>query len=564
MRPWSRSSPRPRCPRRSPTGPAATSAATTCSRSSARRRSPRPSRWPEALRALLLLWLAAPLAAGRAQDATRGDDLERSLARLEERLGSDQAALCADYEKALAGLVAYVGGGADPGAPAEPVTAFAREWTRLQAAVDAATDPDCGATFRLHAEALGRWLGAAIRPAGGAGAQVVSGGADLSALYARAAWGDQFRLEGAFTRLTLDRAPPPGPHVAPIRLLGPARLAMNPVGGSNTLSVWHAGPTVFQDLVLEPDDTAAVMFSTHTRHVGLHFESCRIGLASGKGWNAETDQGFRGKWGVLSYELDDFRFEDGEVVGIEDEHCFYHHNPRARSRDADAIVIRNTTMKWAGRTAVQVVARDGEGPAGRGNVRIEHCVIEDVCLEDGGGGSALTFRGNLDGAVRILDTRVHLGGNPKLNPRVSGNITGALVMDVAPGESTAGTRELVIDGCHFEVGPCFVGEGTARRNNVDISHVGRVTIRGTTILNHPGARAALCLDGATIDHLVLDAANDIRGDCILEGLGTFPDPDRDGSGYRGLLAAVAAARDLPEDDPRRGLADKVEVLSPDQ
>lgn len=363
-------------------------------------------------------------------------------------------------------------------------------------------------------------------------------GGSLRERFRQARGGGMIQLFGRQKHATLERSGGPGGFAAPIVIAGPATLTMNKSGGSDTLSFKNSGPVHLHNLTLEPDDRAAVMFPNGRRHVGIHFLGCKIGLASGKGWNAETNQGFRGKWGVLSYELDDFLFQGGEVVGIAKEHCFYHHNPRARLAQGNAIVLRGVTMKWAGRTAVQVVCRSHEGPGGQGNVIIDGCTIEDVCLEDDGGGSALTFRGNLNGKVLIRNTTVKLGANPRLHPRLRGNITGALVMDIGSGAGQRGTKELTIEGCHFQVGPAYVGKGAARRPNVNVSHVEKLIIKGTKIINHKGAAEALALDLRHIRELRLDRKNEVRGTCILEPLGTFPDPEYDGSGYRAMLAEI--------------------------
>lgn len=386
-----------------------------------------------------------------------------------------------------------------------------------------------------------------------------SQGADVSKAYERASGGTTFQLSGSEHHLRLDRKGG-GAAAGTVRIVGPATLRMNPSGGSDTISLGNAAHTEFYQLTLEPDDRAAVMFSTGRPYPGVRFYDCRIGLASGTGWNAETDSGFRGKWGVLSYQLDDFLFQGGEVTGIGKEHCFYHHNPSAPTATSNAITIRGVTMKWARRTAVQVVSRVNEGPNGRGNILIEDCRIEDVCLEDGGGGSALTFRGNLDGSVLIRNTRVALGGNPRLHPRVQANITGALVMDAGQGAQSRGTTALIVDGCHFEVGPHYTGRGSARRPNMMVSEVGSFVLRATRVINHPGASAAMSLDLRSIGEVLLDVQSEVRGDCELAGVGVFPDPGRTGQGYRDLLRAASELPANPGNRSSPRLLGKVKVF----
>ena len=71
----------------------------------------------------------------------------------------------------------------------------------------------------------------------------------------------------------------------------------------------------------------------------------------------------------------------------------------ANHPDAFAMLIEDLQIRWCGRTAFQMVARTGEGADGRGKVVLRNLEIEDVCLEQGGGGSALTSQ-NKKGMVQ--------------------------------------------------------------------------------------------------------------------------------------------------------------------
>ncbi len=353
--------------------------------------------------------------------------------------------------------------------------------------------------------------------------------------------GDRIAVRnGSYPHLSLDRVQ----GGATTRILpnnpGMVVWTMNPVGGSDTLEIKRGNDILFSNLLIEPDDRAAVMLSNTTVHSRLHFENCKVGLGSGVGWNAETDSGFRGKWGFLTYYVDDFVFKGGEVKGIGEEHAFYHHNVQAPDANSMAVSIEDAEFCWLGRTVVQVTARTTEGPKGRGTILVRGCYIEDVCLEQGGGGSALTFKGNHSGTVIIEDTVVRLGANPNLHPNVSGNITGALVMSRGSNAPT-GTDALVIRDCDFQVGPVFVGVGSARRPNVNISHCKFLEITGTTITQSPGAREALVIGPAVGEtdtglpipgSIVLSQSNNITGECVAEGQthGT----------YAAMLTAVAS------------------------
>jgi len=514
----------------------------------------------------------------RPEEAAQARELSITLVELWVAAGEESSARLHEYaghvltvrDAYLLAVRAARSGRPAGDAPSRALEKALQVWLPIKEDLLRVEDAALAAAITSHTEAVQafvRTLDAALKegdvPAIPAATGLGAGGSrwnvpddgSLRDVYQKASGGDSIELTGNVAHALLERQGKN--NGTPLRIQGPATIRMNPTGGSDTLHFGRAGFTTLLNLTIEPDDRAAVMFNTDTRYRSIHFLDCKIGLASGRGWNAETNTGFRGKWGVLSYELDDFRFVGGEVVGIGKEHCFYHHNPSAESAEQTAILIQNATLRWARRTAVQVVARGHEGRPGQGNVIIDGCQIEDVCLEDGGGGSALTFRGNLNGTVYVKDTSVRLGANPRLHPRVGRNITGALVMDVGTG-ARRGTKALIVENCDFQVGPHFVGTGSARRNNVDVSQVRHFELTGTRIYNHPGSAAALSIDARSIDRIVLDSGNEVVGDCVLIGIGRFPDPDRKGLGYRAMLEAVEAARE-GDDEVRRATAEKVEI-----
>lgn len=301
---------------------------------------------------------------------------------------------------------------------------------------------------------------------------------------------------------------------------GDVLIKKNPVSGSSAFYIEWGGGYTFENLHFEGDDSFCIgterpaskrWEGTHPGFRDIHFKNCSI-LG---GWDAHTDEGPNNKWGVLSYELgrsaydDDYGFswEGGEISGIKKEHAFYMHNV------IGDILIRDLKVKHCGRTFFQLTNRESEGPKGSGDIYLQNVDVEDVCLQQSGGGFAFTFKGNHDGTVYVTDSTCKLGCNEDLHPTYQPNITGCLSTHLSYSDQDP-LDEIIIDRCHFEVGKYYVGEGPARRENVGLSHVRNATIKNTTIISHPGAREALRINLDTIDLLAL-GGNKVTGTCYV-------------------------------------------------
>ena len=165
--------------------------------------------------------------------------------------------------------------------------------------------------------------------------------------------------------------------------------------------------------------------------------------------------------------------------GCSDEHARYFHNIQGNHYFSGSMV------KWCGRTALQVVNRMAENgtpePEGYGDVTVEDETVEDVCLEQGGGGSAYTFRGGMkDSTVTLRRLTGRLGCDPDLHPSLRGRATGMVVVDSGPESSPGsgdaawpgGTKAVYMPDCDFEVGTVYPGTGSAKRANVKIESCG--------------------------------------------------------------------------------------------
>lgn len=313
------------------------------------------------------------------------------------------------------------------------------------------------------------------------------------------------------------------------------KVLKNPVGGSSTLDYPCAGPTFFMDMDFEGDDLQAISVPTNSNNVDLSFVNCNIV----GGWSPGTG-GPNNKWGVLGNLQGRSLIPDGlgwiwlggSITGIAQEHCNYFHNLQGN------ILLLAGVFKHCGRTAFQLANRTTEGPDGRGNVFIWDCEITDTCLEQGGGGSAISFNGNHQGLIHIYGTTVSLGCDSSLVGPYNKNITGAFVSTAGQGSAGRPNGDIVIQGCDFQVGQFYPGVGSARRTNVVIADCTSAKIKNTVIKNFPGTAAALEIKTASVTTLpVLIEGCTVLGDILVSGH-AYKDPNRDGSGLAALKAAA--------------------------
>ncbi len=329
------------------------------------------------------------------------------------------------------------------------------------------------------------------------------------------------------------------------RLPGTVRILPNPVGGSQTLYFEWGGAFTFQDIIFTGDDMSALAserpasdrFSFHQGFRDLWFFDCHVE----GGWNPLLGTGTTGKWGILNYEMGrsaedapGWVWKGGSMEGVFQEHFHYFHNVQGDVWIGGKGPHRPLRARWAGRTFFQMANRRGEGPAGYGNLTFRDIVVEDTCLEDGGGGSAFSFHGRHQGTILLERVKVRLGANPELPEPWNRNITGALVAFAGGDTGGAPNGDLVVRQCDFQVGPFYDGVGAARRANVEIRECRSFVLEATRIAQlGPDPRPALEIASDLITgSIVLDDDCVIVGRCVFDGV-SYPN-------YASMLAAVEA------------------------
>lgn len=235
------------------------------------------------------------------------------------------------------------------------------------------------------------------------------------------------------------------------------------------------------------------------------------------GWDAtQNNKPLPNKWLSHSYLTGGWIESDVSYVGCADEHAWYGHNIQGNH------FFSRVSAKWCGRTALQIVNRMKEVndpyPEGFGDVTLEDCSAEDVCLEQGGGGSAYTFRGGMkESVVTMKRVTVRLGCNVDLHPTLRGRATGALMMDSGPESNPGagdaawpgGTKELRCTDCDFEIGTAYPGVGSAKRPCVKVGAVGLFTWTGGRI-KVPAGEIALEIQ-VSCQHFLWSGTPEIEG-----------------------------------------------------
>ena len=344
----------------------------------------------------------------------------------------------------------------------------------------------------------------------------------------------------------------------------------NPVNDKNLYLEW-GGAWSIENLDVYGNSTAAIMtenpyakrWSYHPGFRDIRFCDTRII----GGYDFNTDSGFNTKWGFLSYGLGrsaytntpGFIFKAGSkrakaigghtLQGIKREHFFYFHNVQGGGQGGIYIggnsVDDPLTASGAGRTFIQVANRDSEGPAGNADITLQYIEISDVSLQQGGGGSALSFNGNHTGTITIDHVDVRLGANPDLHPNYQDNITGGFVSWDGSGSTVETPNgDIIIKNSYFQVGPHFVGRGAARRENLQVGDCKSFTLENSSIVQMLGddgrrPRGAITIDTSTISETItFRGENTIIGDVYVDG-NKFADDGLDGSGYAAMRASYA-------------------------
>lgn len=181
-------------------------------------------------------------------------------------------------------------------------------------------------------------------------------------------------------------------------------------GLGDTISVLNVTPNNnpfqyirFKNLLIEGSDRAAVIIGAGgtNPYIGWEFDNVTI---DGR-YDHKSGTGFNSKWGFLTYQLKDFKFENGTIKNIKREHAIYMHN------NAGDVYIRNNNLYEVGRTAVQIVARPSEGPTNPGDIYIENNIIADTGLQPGDyhAGQSITITGGNLGTAYINNNEISYG-----------------------------------------------------------------------------------------------------------------------------------------------------------
>ncbi len=287
------------------------------------------------------------------------------------------------------------------------------------------------------------------------------------------------------------------------------------VGGSNAMFFGPgAGGVIFEGLNIEVDDTAGVMTASSPMK-NFTFRRCNIyGLFNpidGTGLNDNS------KWGMLLNDHGDWLLEDCTIRNVRQEHACYGHNRTGN------VTWRRVKVRHCQRTAFQDVSRGSEGPPGVGDVLLEDCEIQDVCLESGGGGSAITCRGGNPTANWVLRrVKVRLGCDPALKAPYNENITGSVMFDSGMGSHPGGTKSVLIDNCDFEVGTVYPGVNQARRVNASFADVAELTIKDSRIVQGPAAQPIVLEIASSVGTVKFVGANLIVGRIKYKGDPEYP------------------------------------------
>jgi len=334
---------------------------------------------------------------------------------------------------------------------------------------------------------------------------------------------------GPPNRFTSDFNPADPITVIAAEVPGTVMMMPVPMGGSDNCYIEWDSKIEFRDLKFLGASRATIKSENPSsrrwngRHPGfwdLAWYNCDVDC----GYDFHNDLGPRNYlWLGHFYETGrssipgqyGFIWSGGTLNGPHQEHIFYFHNAQGNH------LLENLTVYGAGRTFLQDVGRLSEGPRSVGDFLVQNCYVEDVCLQMGGGGSAISLHGGHDGSFHFLNVTVKLGCDPNLHARFQPNITGAFVSyhGKGIGPLKPNTREVIVEGCHFEVGEHFKGD----RPVMDIGAVDTLILKDSTIISHTNSPPALQFKPGTFGKVVLyKKRNTIVGKCRW-GNDMYPD-----------------------------------------
>jgi hypothetical protein len=278
------------------------------------------------------------------------------------------------------------------------------------------------------------------------------------------------------------------------------------------------GKFKFVGITFEADDRAALK-TTSGVEPGVMLVNCKLhgyGSAFDPGWNDNS------KWGIHAYDTADWQESNSLILSIRGEHARYFHGIKGRHHFQGGITAH------CGRTAFQFVNRQNEGGEGVGSILIEAHSVEDVCLEQGGGGYGFTFRGGMPTSdIRLRSNKIRLGCRRLLSDTFNQNIAGALLCDSSPeskpgaGDAAwpGGTYSLEMDGEDYEVGTVYPGKGSAIRPVVKVDALQRFTMNDCRIVVHrPDGAYPIALEiGNDVGEVQISGTNEVVGWVVFKG-----------------------------------------------
>lgn len=247
----------------------------------------------------------------------------------------------------------------------------------------------------------------------------------------------------------------------------------------------------FENLEIHAGQRSGVIFYTPPpdgSNLGFEFLDCTID----GGFDHAQQAGRDSKWGVIAHGLKDFVFagrsKRASVHSIRFEHAFYLQNPRGD------ITLENIDAARLGRTFVQVVAREKEGPPGQGRITVKGCKVEDTGLaqrDNFKGGTAFTFAGRLaDCTILVEDCSYRAGFEPELHKlTVNGMPYNTSALVAWDGRESQPNGALILRNNHFEMAP-----GTGDRALVSIASCRSVSIEGNNRFLAGAHPVALTID----------------------------------------------------------------------
>jgi len=324
-----------------------------------------------------------------------------------------------------------------------------------------------------------------------------------------------------------------GTSMQPVVVRGRAGARIGTGYDFDTITIaqqYPVGHIRFENFEILASQRAGVIFYTPPpdgANRGFEFIDCTID----GGYDHALQAGRESKWGVLGHGLADFVFAGrigrAAVRNIQHEHAFYIQNPRGD------VTLENIDGSRLGRTFVQVVAREKEGPPGRGKITVRGCHVEDTGLagrDEHKGGTAFTFAGRLEDCTILVEgCRYRAGFNRELTHLTrAGTPYGTSALVAWDGRENRPNGALTLRDNHFEMAP-----GTGERPLVSIGACRSVSIAGKNQFlagGHPVALAIDPVDGDGRPTGPLNGNVQVARETVLRGTLTIQGGEVDAAG----------------------------------